>query len=244
MSEKEGEEGAGMVYITQQEYDYLNYRATFSSNVIVTAAHRNHDMEFESEPAREIAAMMVENSIMRGLDVGIFRPDGEPLDISKMQQMFNLDDEKMGEIREKWDSAIPWSFVMDFASEFNVDADAVRIAHKQELIARAAMIGSLGGVPGVFGEDVEKKFKEFLGGDGKEAWNELAKNKYILACAHDGHDCEHRFETLDEAIESAAVGIMSGELESVGGVSINGALVLTEGELKTNMERIMNAGNN
>lgn len=244
MSKKEGEEGAGMINITRHEYEYLNYRATFTSNVIVAAAHRNRDMEFEEGTAKEIAKGMVRDSIMRGLDVGLFRPNGESLDMSNMQRMFGLDDQKMEEIQEKWDSAIPWSFVVNFASEFNVDADAVREAHRMELSARAAMIGSMGSAPGMSSEDFENGFREFLAGNGKEVWDALAKDRYILICAHDGHGCEHRFDTLTEAIESAAAGIMSGELESVGGISMNGSLVLTEDELKTNMERIMNAGNN
>lgn len=66
----------------------------------------------------------------------------------------------------------------------------------------------------------------------------LTDTLYALHCEHDGHPCEHSYETIGIAINAAYMGLMSGHLQCVYKITRGNRTVVSEEALRQRLSEI------
>lgn len=210
----------------QKERDFLAYENIFLRNMIMTAAQLGEVVDMG-----KFIHQLVTHSIESGLESGIFRSDGP------MEMPEGLSPREQDDYAEIWGVALPWSVVREISDEMGVDADKVILdTPDEEGDGEYAM-------PDEFVQMLQDAAREALSSR-QMGWEERIKGKPVLHCAHDDHSCEHRFETLEEVVDIAAVELAIGRLQSVSHVTVDGVTVMEHEELVHRIEVIHNAGNN
>lgn len=210
----------------QKERDFLAYENIFLRNMLVTAAQLGEVVD-----VGRFIRQLVADSIESGLESGIVKQDGP------MEMPEGLSTKEQEDFAEIWGVAIPWSITREIADEMGVDADKVRDfgPDREE--------EEFGPLPEEFGQMLRAAAEEVLSTRHLD-WEERVKGKPVLHCSHDDHTCEHKFETLEEAVDVAAVELAIGRLQSVSHVTVDGVTVMEHEELVHRIEVIHNAGNN
>lgn len=233
--DEEKEESGESLDEIEQERDFLVYENLFLKNAILAAAKIAAPME-----SQEFIQQMYVHGIQSGLELGIFRPDGEfamPPDLSE---------EDRAELEENWDVLIPWSAVVDIAAEEGIDAVEVKNVHLDHLRGQLEQMERMID-PGVLLDDIAEviqNFAETLYGARVGSWEKRSRGKPVLHCAHNDHSCEHWFDNMSDLYEVAAMELASGELQSVSHVTVDDVTVMEHDQLMTNIDLIRNAGNN
>lgn len=211
------------------------YRASFWVSVAAyCAAQDEYGAEMEQQPGERLGDI-VADFVRREASLGGFRGDEEAAG-------------EDGEIEK----TIPWPAVLTILAEINIDGNAILVEYVEggqqalqnaiELLGRqhypnttAFFAGEPitheiadGIIKDLFGEDFERKFA----------------GKYVLHVTHGDRPCRHPYDSIDEAIEGAALDLHGGVITSVGALSHDGALVLTEGEVRNRVDQIHKAGLN
>lgn len=217
----------------QDDIDYMYYRSTFLENTLIATALRNAELGFEDGPHQEIVKRFVKAGIYKGLEIGLFRPDGEahiemPRPRGRVDTIFD------------WDDKVPWSVAIEVASQLDVDADEVRarfvVDHKEKL-DNAGKLGpieeSIEDIP----EDVRAQLRELANSIADKMARQMAEqmggsDKYFLHCHHDDHACIHGYDSIEELIDSAATELLLGHLQSVEVVTLNDEVVVDEHKLR------------
>lgn len=209
------------------------YRASFWLSVAIYAAGQDEFGQQEGQAPGERLGDIVADFVREEVSLGGFRGDEE--------------------IEEgESEKTIPWPAVLTILAEINMDGNMILQeyveAGQQALQNAIDLLGRqhhpnttpmFDGEPithemadriikGVFGEDFEEKFA----------------GRYILHVTHGSRPCQHPYDSVDEAIEGAAADLHRGAITSVGALSHDGALVLTEQEVRDSIDKIHKAGLN
>lgn len=227
----------------EREHDFWIYCASFWMQVAQMSASRNVIEGLEKGPDDVILKTVVKSYIFTGLQNGFFdNGEGQAEEEEGYDQLLE-EDEKT--------SRMPWSVVVQTARDVDVDATEVLqdyINHTQDGLQRAlglagfkmeGMEPTFAGVPitpdmfheiaqGKFGPQFEKNFAD----------------KYILHVMHGSNPCQHPYDSLDMAIEGAAIDLQRGIITEISHITHNGAVVLHEDEVRRRVAEIGNAGLN
>lgn len=222
------------------ERDGWRYRASFWRSVVMMSILRNASEGFEVGPPQDTLSILIRSCIFTGLENGKFVDNTQQPDPDELDDLFEEENDQM-----------PWSAVVEIAAEAEVDATEVLrdyIDNTQDGLQRAlglagfkmeGMEPTFAGVPvtpdmfheiaqGKFGPQFEKHFAD----------------KYILHVMHGPNPCQHPYDSLDMAIEGAAIDLQRGIITEISHITHNGILVLDKDDLSRRVAEIGNAGLN
>lgn len=214
------------------EIDYLYYRVTFLENALFSAAIRSVDMEFEHGPRSEIVKRLVDVSIYKGLEIGLFRPDDDDQEIPRPRGGI--------EVEMDWPDKIPWGVAVGMAAQLGVDANLVRarfVAHHKDRLDGASKLGPVEELADHVPPEVIEGLRSVADRIAEKIAQQMSgSGAYMLHCRHSGHDCQHPYESLEDAIDGAAHDLDRGLLESVTHITFGGEVVMDESKLAERVE--------
>lgn len=225
-----------------EERDLWRHRATFWMNVAMFSTLRNVSEGLEAGPPEDVLNILVKSYIFTGLGNGDFAGDSQQDEVRQ---------DELDKLFEKENEQMPWSVVAEIAAEVDVDAAQVLqdyIEHAQGGLQRAmALLGfnleriapNFAGVP-----ITPQMFHEIAQGEFGPEFEKHFADKYILHCMHGPNPCQHPYDSLEVAVEGAAIDLQRGIISEILQVTHGGNLVLAKDELSRRVAEINNAGLN
>lgn len=228
----------------EKERDFWVYCATFWMQVAQMSAARNVIEGLEEGPDSVILKTVVKSYIFTGLENGFFdNGDSQDEEDGEYDRLLE-DDEKI--------PRMPWSVVVQTARDAEVDALEVLqdyIDHAQSGLQRALGLAgfemkphsapTFAGIP-----ITAAMFHEIANGEFGPEFERQMADKYILHVMHGPNPCQHPYESLDMAIEGAAIDLERGIISEISHITHDGLVILAKDELVRRVNEIMNAGNN
>lgn len=228
----------------KKERDFWVYRASFWMQVAQMSASRNVIEGLEEGPDSVILKTVVKSYIFTGLQNGFF-------DNGESQVEEEGDDDEYNQLLEEDVARMPWSVVVQTARDAEVDATEVLqdyIDHAQDGLQRALGLAgfkmenlgpTFAGIP-----VTAAMFHEIASGEFGPQFEKHFADKYLLHCKHGPNPCQHPYDSLDMAIEGAAIDLERGIISEISHITHDGLVVLAKDELVRRVNEIMNAGNN
>lgn len=223
----------------EKERDLWIYRASFWLHVAQLSVTRNIMEGFEQGPQSLILKTLVKSYIFTGLENGFFSDEDDQAQ----------EEVEYGGFADGDSPSMPWPIVVQIANDIEVDAAEVLrdyIEHAQGGLNRALGLAGMEEMEPVFaGVPISVAMaREIADGEFGPEFDKRFAGKYILHVMHGSKPCQHPYDSLDMAIEGAAIDLERGIISEVLHITHGSLVVLHDDEVRRRVAEIGNAGLN